>query len=172
VEDLLVVVDRGSAVSRCGDDADGSTRQETLENLDTDTAFSDTSKERSLLGESDTGCSDLGQDVEVYSQLGLKDILLDLDLQMLVSLWLYAQLVPVFRFKCKNGMCASSTSVLSSTFGRKKEELDRRVFVPFARVMPGSSIVWVSGEVEEPRDLMTSPYMDLMADFWAGVMEG
>jgi hypothetical protein len=91
---------------------------------------------------------------------------------MLVSLWLYAQLVPVFRFKCKNGMCASSTSVLSSTFGRKKEELDRRVFVPFARVMPGSSIVWVSGEVEEPRDLMTSPYMDLMADFWAGVMEG
>jgi hypothetical protein len=39
-------------------------------------------------------------------------------------------------------------------------------------VTPGSSTAVVSGEVDCPRDLMTSPYMDLMADFWAGVMDG
>jgi hypothetical protein len=66
VEDLFVVVDRCSAVSRCCDDTDCSTRQETLEDLYTDTALSNTGKEGGFLGESDTRGSDLGQDVEVY----------------------------------------------------------------------------------------------------------
>lgn len=69
-------------------------------------------------------------------------------------------------------MCASSTSVLSSTLGRRNWDEDRLCLVPFARATPGSSMGAGAGGDDCPSDLMTSPYMDLMAAFCAGVIVG
>jgi hypothetical protein len=54
VEDVLVIIHGGSAVSRGGNDTSTSTRQQTLEDLNTDTALADTGEKCSFLSESDT----------------------------------------------------------------------------------------------------------------------
>jgi len=170
VEDVLVVIDSVPAVPGCGNNTCATSGQETLENLNTNTAFTDTGKKCSLLGEGDTRGGNLSQNVKVCHQRGL----IKNNSQMLVSFWLYPQSVPVFRFKCRNGRWASSTSVLSSTFGRKNWDELRRCLGPRVRVTAALS----SSTADElssavcPSDLTTSPYIDLIAAFCAGVIEG
>lgn len=67
MEDVLVVVDGISAVSRGGDNTSTTTREQTLQDLHTDRALSDTGQQSRLFGVSDTGRGDLRQDVEVCS---------------------------------------------------------------------------------------------------------
>ncbi len=58
MEDVLVVVYRSPAIPRGGNNADTASRQKAFEDLDTDTALSDTSQKGGFLGECDTrGCN-------------------------------------------------------------------------------------------------------------------
>lgn len=65
VVDGLVVIDSGTAVTRSGDNASGTASQETLEDLDTDAALADTSKQGGLLCKRCSVGGNVCQDVKV-----------------------------------------------------------------------------------------------------------
>ena len=96
MEDVLVVVDGSSTIPRGGDDTCRSTRQQSFEDLDTNTAFANTGEKGCFLGEGHTRSRDLSENIEIYSCQLDPWILLLADSQMLVSFCEYAQLVPVF----------------------------------------------------------------------------
>lgn len=68
MENVLVVVDGVATVSGSGDDTGTATREETLEDLDTDTSFAYTGEQGGLFGVGDARGGDLGQHVEVCCQ--------------------------------------------------------------------------------------------------------
>jgi len=67
LEDRLVVFNRLPAVARGGNDDVGTSREETLDNFDTDRAFADSSKERVFVLEGSTRGGDFVEDVEIYT---------------------------------------------------------------------------------------------------------
>lgn len=66
MENVLVVVDGSSRVSRGGHDTGTTTREETLEDFDTDGTLADTGEKGGLFGKSDTRGGDLSKDIEVF----------------------------------------------------------------------------------------------------------
>lgn len=66
VENALVVVDSSSRVSRGGHDTGTTTREKTLEDLNTDGTLADTGEKSGLLGESDTRSGNFSKDIKVF----------------------------------------------------------------------------------------------------------
>ena len=68
LEDALAVLDRRAAVARCGDDDVRATREQALQDLDTNRALAYTGKERVLVLERRARRRDLVQNVEVHAR--------------------------------------------------------------------------------------------------------
>lgn len=65
MEDILVIVDSRSAVSRSGDDTSTTPGQQPLQDLHPNRSFANTSEEGSLLGVGNSGGRDFRQDIKI-----------------------------------------------------------------------------------------------------------